>query len=184
MEKKRKSMHRSIGMGVFTALMIGSMPTSHAGPEQIALPGDYAENFILYKTLDKRDQDPDVVRVIYVDPQSASAAEPGAPLPEGMRLVMVDQFAARAGDGRTLLDRDGRMVPTGEVKQILMAEKRTGFGAEHGDLQTGDWEFAAFLGDGSRKPDVNFDRCRECHLQAERFDFTFSVFPNLNAMKP
>ncbi|MGI9510174.1 MAG: cytochrome P460 family protein [Geminicoccaceae bacterium] len=50
-------------------------------------------------------------------------------------------------------------------------------------MRTGDWEFAAFLGDGSRKPNVNFERCRECHLQAERFDFTFSVFPNLDAMK-
>ncbi len=177
-------MHRSIGMGVFTALMIGSMPGSYAAPEQVALPRDYAENFILYKTLDKRDQDPDVVRVVYVDPQSAAAVQPGAPLPEGMRLVMVDQFAARGSDGRTLLDRDGRMVSTGEVKQILVSEKRTGFGAEYdADMRTGDWEFAVFLGDGSRKPGVNFDRCRECHLQAERFDFTFSVFPNLDAMK-
>ncbi len=184
MEQKRKRMHRSIGIGIFTALMIGSMPASHAGPEQVALPRDYADNFILYKTLDKRDQDPDVVRVIYVDPQSAALAQPGVPLPEGIRLVMVDHFAARADDGRTLLDRDGRMVATDEVKQILMAEKRTGFGAEYDEeLRTGDWEFAAFLGDGSRKPGVNFERCRECHLQAERFDFTFSVFPNLDAMK-
>lgn len=176
-------MHPVIGSGVFVALMIGVMSGGHAGPEQVALPRDYANSFVHYKTLDKRDQEPDVVRLIYIDPQAAAAAQPGAPLPEGTRLVMVDHFAA-LNDGRTLLDRDGRMVPTDEVKQILVAEKRAGFGANYDEeLRTGDWEFAVFLGDGSRKPGVDFDRCRECHLQAERFDFTFSVFPNLDAMK-
>lgn len=176
-------MQSAIGAGAFALLMIGSISGSHAGPEQLAFPTDYENSFIRFKALDKRDQDPDVVRALYVDPQTASRVRPGEPLPEGTQLLLVDQFAAVADDGQTLLDRDGRMVPTGEVKQILMAEKRTGFGAEHGELRTGDWEFAAFLSDGSRKPDVNFDKCRKCHLQAERFDFTFSVFPNLDAIK-
>lgn len=176
-------MHPTIGAGVVIGLMIGSISWSHAAPEQVELPRDYVNSFIHFKTLDKRDQDPDVVRVIYIDPQAAAAAQPGAPLLEGTKLVMVDHFAALGSDGKTLLDRSGRMSPSDEIKQILVSEKRTGFGAEHGELQTGDWEFAAFLADGSRKPDVNFDRCRECHLQAERFDFTFSVFPNLDAMK-
>jgi hypothetical protein len=164
-------------------LMISLASASQAGPEQVALPSDYANSFIHYKTLDKRDQDPDVVRQIYIDPPSADLAQLGAPLPEGTRLVMVDHLAA-VNAGETLRDRGGRMVPSDEIKQILVAEKRAGFGAEYGDdLRTGDWEFAVFLSDGSRKPGVNFDRCRECHLQAKSFDFTFSVFPNLDAIK-
>lgn len=176
-------MHPAIGASVVAVLMISLMSGAHAGPEQVALPRDYANSFVHYKTLDKRDQEPDVVRLIYVDPQAAAATQPGAPLPEGTRLVMVDHFAA-LNDGRTMLDRDGRMVATDKVKQILVAEKRAGFGVEYDEaLRTGDWEFAVFLSDGSRKPGVNFDRCRECHLQAERFDFTFSVYPNLDAIK-
>ena len=177
-------MRSAIGAGVFSVLMIGLMSGTHAGPEKLALPQDYENSYVLYKTLDKRDQDPDVVRVIYVNPEAAAGIRPGTPLPEGTRLVMVDHFAAVSGDGQSLLDRNGRMIPTDQVKQILMSEKRAGFGAEYDDeLRTGDWEFAAFLGDGSRKPNVNFERCRECHLQAEVFDFTFSVFPNLAAIK-
>ena len=177
-------MHPAIGIGVLAVLMIGLTSESHAGPEQVALPKDYANSFIRYKTLDKRDQDPDVVRIIYVDPQSAATAQPGAPLPQGTRFVMVDHFAALADDGRTLFDREGRMTPTDTVKQILVSEKRAGFGAEYDEeLRNGDWEYSVFLSDGSRKPDVNFDRCRECHLQAERFDFTFSIFPNLDTVK-
>lgn len=177
-------MHPAIGAGVFALLMIGLVSRSHAGPEQIALPSDYANEFVRYKTLDKRDQEPDVVRFIYLDPQSAAVVQPGAPLPEGTRIVMADHFAASGGDGRTLLDRDGRMIPTDKVKQILVSEKRAGFGAEYDEtLRNGDWEFAAFLGDGSRKPGVNFERCRECHLHAQQTDFTFSVYPNLDAIK-
>ncbi len=177
-------MHRVIGASVFAGLMIGFAAWSHAGPEQVALPQDYANAYVHYKTLDKRDQDPDVVRSIYINPEAAAVARPGAPLPEGTRLVMVDHFAALDADGRTLVGRDGAMIPTDSVKQILMAEKQPGFGAEYDEtLRNGDWEFAAFLGDGSRKPNVNFDRCRECHLQAQRTDFTFSVFPNLDAIR-
>lgn len=184
MQKKRKGMYPAISIGVFTMLMIGLTSEGLAGPEQVALPRDYANSFIHYKQLDKRDQEPDVVRLIYVDPQSAAMAQPGVPLPQGTQLVMVDHFAALSDNGRTLFDRDGRMIPADTVKQILVAEKQAGFGVEYSEeMRTGDWEFAVFLGDGSRKLNVNFDRCRECHLQAERFDFTFSVFPNLDVMK-
>ena len=65
-----------------------------------------------------------------------------------------------------------------------MSEKRSGFSGDyHGELPTGDWEYAAFLQDGSRKPDVNFDKCRKCHIQAQRTDFTFSIYPNVDSIR-
>lgn len=177
-------MHAKIGAGCFAFAMIGLVSWSHAGPERVALPADYAASFIHVKTLDKRDQDPDVVRQIFLDPKAAMVAQPGAPLPQGTRLVMVDQFAATDGNGNTLIDRDGKMVPTGQLKKIFVSEKRSGFGDGYDEeLRNGDWEFAVFKPDGSRWPDVNFDKCRECHVQAERTDFTFSVFPNMEAIK-
>ena len=164
--------------------MIGLVSSSHAGPERIALPEEYRASFVHVKTLDKRDQDPDVVRQIFLDPKAALVAQPGAPLPEGTRLVMVDQFAAVDANGTTIIDRDGRMVPTGKLKKIFVSEKQTGFGDEYSeDLRNGDWEYSVFMPDGSRWPDVNFDKCRECHLQAQHTDFTFSVFPNMEAIK-
>ncbi|MEM7042883.1 MAG: cytochrome P460 family protein [Pseudomonadota bacterium] len=177
-------MHSAIGAGAAAVFMLGLMSTGHAGPEQIAFPQGFEDNYVRYKTLDKRDQDPDVVRMLYVDPASAAYVQPEVPLPEGSRFLLVDYLAAVDNDGSTLVDRDGRMVPSESIKQILVSEKRGEFGGDHhGELQTGDWEFAAFLQDGSRKPNVNFDKCRKCHLQAQRTDFTFSVYPNLDSIR-
>lgn len=171
-------------VGAFGAFLISSMFESYAGPDQISLPADYGNSFILYATVDKRDREPNVVRVMYIDPDAAAALKPGVPLPEGTRIVMAEHLAKQDGNGRTDLNREGRMIPTEAVSTIFVAEKRAGIGAEYDEaLRNGDWEFAVFLDDGSRKTDVNFSRCRECHRQAVRTDYTFSVFPNLDAIK-
>lgn len=171
-------------VGAFGAFLISFMFESYAGPEQISLPADYGNNFILYATVDKRDREPNVVRVMYIDPGAAAASKPDTPLPEGTRLVMVEHLAKQDGNGRTEFNRDGRMIPTEALSTIFVAEKRAGIGAEYDEaLRNGDWEFAVFSGDGSRKTDVNFSNCRECHRQAMRTDYTFSVFPNLDAVK-
>lgn len=167
--------------GVF---LISFMCESHAGPDQVSLPPDYENSFVLYATVDKRDREPNVVRVMYIDPDAAAAATPESPLPEGTRIVMAEYVAKQDGNGRTQFNREGRMIPTDVVSTIFVAEKQAGAGAEYDEaLRNGDWEFAVFLGNGSRKPDVNFNACRECHRQAVQADFTFSVFPNLDAVK-
>jgi len=171
-------------VGAFAAFLISSMFQSYAAPDQISLPADYGNTFIPYAVVDKRDREPNVVRVMYIDPKAAAALKPGAPLPEGTRIVMAEHLAKQGGNGQTEFNRDGRMIQTNALAEIFVAEKRKGIGAEYDEaLRLGDWEFAVFLADGSRKADVNFDNCRECHLQAVRTDFTFSVFPNLDAIK-
>jgi hypothetical protein len=166
------------------AFLISFISKSYAGPDQILLPADYENSFVLYATVDKRDREPNVVRVMYIDPDAAAASRPGTPLPEGTRLVMAEHIVKKDGNGETAFDRNGRMIPTEAVSTIFVAEKRAGIDAEYDEaLRIGDWEFAVFLGDGSRETDVNFSKCRECHRQAVRTDYTFSVFPNLEAVK-
>jgi len=177
-------MHPVINVGVFALAMMGAVSAGNAGPEQLSFPWDYETSFVNHKTLDKRDQDPDVVRLLYIDPQTAKVVQAGLPLPDGARLLLVDRYAARDANGKTLVDRTGSMIPSDQVKHVLVAEKRDGFGAAYdGDLPTGDWEYAAFLPDGSRKPDANIDKCRKCHINAQRTDFTFSIYPNLEALR-
>lgn len=184
MNKRKNDMRLLAAVAVFGALLISSMFESYAAPEQVSLPEDYQNSFILYAKADKRDREPNVVRVMYIDPAAAAAATPGEPLPAGTRLVMAEHLARQDGDGRTEFNREGRMIPTAEVSTIFVAEKRAGIGAEYDEaLRNGDWEFAVFTGDLSRKADVNFGKCRECHRQAVRTDYTFSVFPNLDAVK-
>lgn len=177
-------MHSMINVVVFALAMIGAVSASNAGSEQLSFPWGYETNFVNHKMLDKRDQDPDVVRLLYIDPQTAKVVQPGVPLPGGTRLILVDHYAARDANGKTLLDRTGSMIPSDRIKHVLVAEKQIGFGAAYnGDLPTGDWEYAAFLPDGSRKPGANIDKCRKCHINAQRTDFTFSIYPNLEALK-
>jgi len=185
MNMRRDDMGYSTIVCLLAMLLISFGSPGHAAPENVGLPENFRDNFVLYTTVDKRDREPDVVRVMYIDPEAAAAAEPGSPLPEGTQIVMAEHDVVQGDGGKTQLTRDGRMIPTEQISTIFVAEKVAGIGEEYDEsLRNGDWEFAVFLGDGSRKPDVDFDDCRECHRQAMRTDFTFSVFPNIDALKP
>ncbi len=165
-------MHR---LGLPLVLLFGS--AALAGPEQVDLPEDYSDRFVRYTTIDKPDRQ--IVRFMYVDPVAATTATPDAPLPYGTVLVMEDHRAALEGETPTL-DAAGRLVPTDEVTNIFVMEKQPGFGAGYdAALRNGEWEYAWFLADGSRKPDASFTGCFECHKAQAEEDYTFSFYPHL-----
>lgn len=169
-----------VGLGVFCFLVFVALSSSYAAPENITVPPGFASTFIPYTTVDKRDREPNVVRFMYINPEAA-VAESGQPLPEGTQIVMVERVAETAGNGETVFNDEGRMLPTDEVYRIIVSEKRNGIGAEYNDdMRIGDWEFGVFRADGSHWPDVNFAECRECHKKASRTDYTFSVFRSLS----
>jgi len=83
-----------------------------------------------------------------------------------------------------LADKHGRFVATKQISRILVSEKQAGWGETYSEAErAGDWEFAVFSADGKLMPDVDYDACRRCHRQAVTYDYTFSVFPNLSALK-
>lgn len=169
-----------VGLCFFCSLVFAVLSSSYAAPENITVPSGFASTFIPYTTVDKRDREPNVVRFMYISPEVARA-ESDQPLPEGTQIVMVERVAQTAGNGETIFNDEGRMIPTDNVYRIIVSEKRNGIGAEYNeDMRIGDWEFGVFQADGSPWPDVNFAECRECHKKAKRTDFTFSVFRNLS----
>lgn len=177
-------MHHVVGTGVLCGLMVALVSVAQAGPERVQYPVNYKTAFVRYATVDKRDRQPPAIRSMYVNPDAVADAKPGQPLPAGTIIVMEEHVALVDESGEVVWDRDGRFIPTEEVTNVFVAEKRAGWGEAYPEaLRNGDWEFAVFLADGSRKSAVEFETCRECHKQAERTDFTFSLFPKLDDLK-
>lgn len=144
-----------------------------AGPEKVAFPDGYAENFVEYIRIDRPDRK--TVRFMYVNPEAHAAAAPGAPLPAGTVLIMEDHKARLGADEVPETDADGRLVPTDEVTNVFVMEKQPGWGEEYAaDQRNGEWEYAWFLPDGSRKADAKFEGCFSCHMSRAGRDYTFT----------
>jgi hypothetical protein len=146
-----------------------------AEPQKIAYPGGYQDEFIEYLRVDRPDRK--IVRFMYVNPAAHEAAQPGEPLPDGTVLVMEDHKARLGAGEEAETDAEGRLVPTDEVTNVFVMEKRERFGEEYPpEKRNGEWEYAWFLPDGSRKADAEFDGCFSCHLSRAERDFTFTFY--------
>ncbi len=146
-----------------------------AGTEQVPYPTAYRAAFVQYMTVDRPDRKPPVVRLFYVNRASHDAARPGEALPYGTVLVMEDHKARLDANGQPVRDAEGRFVPTDEITNIFVQQKGRGFGAEYPESRrNGEWEYAWFLPDGTRKADAKFDGCFACHRNRAGRDYTFT----------
>jgi hypothetical protein len=135
-----------------------------AATADVALPADYAKNFILYQKVEHPEKTPPTLSVLYVNKEAADKAEKGKPNPYGTVLVFEE--------------RDAK---SNALNGIFVMEKRKGFGAGYGpDKRNGEWEYAWFLPAGGRKADKELEECFTCHKAqaAEDFNFTFSKWVN------
>lgn len=160
-----------------TTLLLASAAAGTAGPELVDFPAGYEDDFVRYDEIDKPDRK--IVRFMYVDPATAAAATPDSPLPFGAVLIMEDHPAEL--DGETLRrDARGRLIPTDTVTNVFVMEKQASWGADYPtEVRNGEWEYAWFLADGSRRPEAEFTGCFECHKAQADEDYTFSFYPYL-----
>lgn len=150
---------------------------TYAGPERVELPLNYRELLLLYNAIERPDRKPAIVRFMYVNREAAKAAKPGEPAPYGTVLVMEDRKVKLDEQGRPVRSADGRFVPTDEILNIFVQQKGKGWGEAYpADKRNGDWEYAWFNPDGTRRANAKFDGCFACHLPraARDFNFTFS----------
>lgn len=156
---------------------IGALPAL-AGPENVEFPVGYGTNFVRYATVDKPDRDPPIVRFLYVNQAALAGAEAGEPLPYGTVIVMEDHPAELDDTGAPVTREDGRFVPSPEVGNVFVQAKGEGWGAEYPDAwRNGEWEYAWFNADGSRREDASFQGCFECHKGVEGQDYNFTLSP-------
>jgi hypothetical protein len=158
-----------------------------AGPEKVELPADWKTRFVVYNEVERPDRAPNQVRFMYVNPEAAASARAGAPAPAGTILVMEDRIAAAGPDGKFLRDRNGRLVPTDRVAAVAVMEKRPGWGSEYpAALRNGEWEYASYAPDGSKRAGVNTQPCLQCHTsrRSPDRDYTFTFMQWVADGKP
>ncbi len=149
-----------------------------AGPERIAFPEGYQTKFVRYLEVDRPDRK--IIRIMYVNPEANVLAKPNAEIPDGTVLIMEDRPAELDAAGAPKLTADGRMIATDKVGAVFLMEKHKGWGeAYSADKRNGDWDYAWFNGDGSRKADAKFDGCFSCHQSRDKRDFTFTYWKSV-----
>ena len=144
-----------------------------AGPELVAFPAEYQKTFTLYNRIERPDRSPAAVRFMYAQPAAIAEAKPGQPIPYGTVLIMEDRKVLIGLDGQPVRDAEGRMVTTDEVTAVAVQEKRPGWGEAYpADKRNGEWEYAAFNPDGTRRA-VSTAGCFACHTDRRGRDFSF-----------
>ena len=141
-------------------------PLPEPAADQVGLPENYATQFTPFYVFDRPDNRQ--VRVVYAN-TAAAAAVSGRPFALGSILVMETWPAKKDAQGIPLVDANGRYLRD-TLSGIFVMRKEKWFGRRYGVNQTGDWEYASFLADADRTPNVVGDaaeeRCAICHLDA------------------
>jgi len=153
--------------GAFAALVLAG--PAAAGPERIAYPEGYAEEFVNYLDVDHIQRKR--VRKMYVNPEAHEAAEAGGPLPDGTILIMEDHDAELGADENALRDEEGRLIPQDPATNLFVMLKNAEW-----ETANGNWEYAWFNPDGTRREDASFDGCFSCHANRAERDFTFTYW--------
>lgn len=168
-------------------LAVAASAASAQDASNVAFPEGYATAFVRFDTVDKPEREPPIVRFFYINEDALAAAEPGAPLPPGGVVVMEDHAAELDGDGAPITDARGRFVPTAELTNIFVQEKRAAWGETvPAELRNGDWLYAWFAPDRTPKTTDagNLDACYACHKeQAAATDYTFVTRPFVDRIK-
>lgn len=156
-----------------------------AGTDDVTFPENYQSRFIRYTSVDKpAGERPAKMRYFYVNPESLAAAVAGEPAPDGTILIMEDRAIELDDAGEPVLDATGRFVPTDEVTNVFVQEKRAGWGDEYPEaVRNGEWEYAWFNPDGARKADATMDGCFACHKGTAGTDFNFTYTPFVATIK-
>ena len=169
-------MRRGFGTILSLTFVLVAAGPAVGGPDRVAFPKDYAENFTLYDKIDKtKKKKNEKVRFMYANPAALSVAS--GPLPSGSIIIMEDHAIEVNADGTPKMGSTGRLLPTAEIKNVFTMEKRTGWGAAYPtDKRNGDWEYAWFQPDGKPKPGKTMEKCFACHkAKASGNDFVFTM---------
>jgi len=171
---------------VLAAVGFGTLAAAaSAGPERVAFPVGYGNDFVRYLDVDRPDRKSK--RFFYVNPAALEAARPGEDLPAGTVLIMEDHKIALNADETPQRDAEGRFIATEEITNVFVMEKQPGWGEAYPEeKRNGDWDYAWFLADGTPKHSdpARFEGCFSCHQSRAERDYTFTFFKYVLDGKP
>ncbi len=162
-------------IGKMFAVALGlsvAVSTAIADEERISFPADYSTKFDNYLSLDRAQNDDQIIR-LFANEIALKAAKEGSELPNGSVIVGEVYKAKKDKDGNVVESSLGRRVRD-KLAAIAVMEKGEGWGAAFSeDLRNGDWDFAIFSPDGKRlNKDLN--ACRTCHAPLKETQNLFS----------
>jgi|GEM_PF-5119449 len=136
----------------------------------MVLPLDYQQSFVLYATVDRRDN---VSRNIYISPQGADAIRNGQSLPDGTMIIIEAYTSVDSGNGNRL-----QQVTLQDEVHVL--EIRSNWSADdliaNLSVDNGSLNFARFNRVTGQEIQNNIAECFDCHQDAGgRRDFIFSM---------
>lgn len=168
---------------IAAAVLLLSAAGAAAGPERVAFPEDYREDFVGYLDVDRPDRK--IKRFFYVNPAALEAAGAGQPLPDGTVLVMEDHPVEVDGE-EPRRDVEGRFIATPEITNVFVMEKQPGWGEAYpADKRNGDWDYAWYDAAGTLKHSdpARYEGCFNCHQSRAARDYTFTFFKYVEDLK-
>ncbi len=141
--------------------------------ERISFPADYSTTFYNYLSLDRVQNDDQIMR-LFANDIAIDAASEGRELPVGSVIVGEIYKAKKDKDGKVIESSLGRRVRD-KLMAVAVIEKGEGWGASFPDnLRNDDWDFAIFSPDGKRL-DKDLNTCRSCHAPMAQTQHLFSL---------
>jgi cytochrome c553 len=141
----------------------GAVPAGPAIPSRMTMPAKFPAGFTVYQT---ENEDGTITRR-YANSIALKAAKAGQSLPNGSILFQVSYKAEKDSSGKEV---------AGAVQSYSAMESRAGWG--NGIpllLRNGDWDYAVFAPDGTRRDQLNQAPCMACHKPQEANSFVFTL---------
>ena len=161
---------KTLGASIVLGLIAG---VAFAEEERIAFPKDYDTEFYNYLSLDRVQNDDQIIR-LFANDLALEAAREGRELPDGSVIVGELYKAKKDADGNVIESSLGRRI-RGKLFAVAVMEKGEGWGATLPEtVRNDDWDFAIFAPDGKRlAKDLN--TCRSCHAPLTSSQHLFSL---------
>ena len=146
--------------------------TAWGDPSQIKFPQDYRNTFTNYLSLDRTQNDDQIIR-LFANDKAMQGPDAEGKLPYGSVLVAEIYKAKKDADGAVVLSQLGRRIRD-KFALVAVMERAEGWGEDYPEgLQNGNWDFATFKPDGS-PAEKDLNACRACHAPLTETNHLFS----------
>lgn len=163
-------MHKTILLAI---LGLAAATLARAGEERIPFPADYKTAFTNYLSLDRVQNDDQIIR-LFANNAALEAARAGKELPNGSILVGEIYAAKKDKDGKVMKSALRQRIRA-KLAAVAVMQKSEGWGTDFPEgLRNGDWDFAIFSPDGKRL-DKDLNACRACHAPLTNTQHVFSI---------
>lgn len=159
---------------VIGGLAAMSLALTVQAEERIQFPAGYEDKMLNYHSLDRTQNDDQVIR-LFATKETLAAAQAGKELPYGTVLVAELYKAKKDADGEVIESALGRRI-RGKFAAVAVMQKGEGWGEKFSpEFRNGDWDFAIFSPKGERLVKKDLNDCRACHQPFAETQHLFSL---------